>query len=58
MGRDPISCRETKFWGHKTQGNNDNETMKKIIINADRPKINSKKFKYNEFEKYLSLNFQ
>ena len=39
MDRDPILGRGTEFWGHETEGKNDNE---KIIMHTG-PKVNSKK---------------
>ena len=46
MGRNTILGRVTEFRGHKTSGNNDNETMinEKIIMRSGQ------KLKFSEFE--------
>ena len=42
-----------EFWGRETKGNNDSETMfNEKNYNADR------KLKFNEFEVFVSMNFQ
>ena len=51
MGRDPILGRGTEFWGRKTSGNNDNETMinEKILMSC------CQKLKFSEFEELMSV---